>query len=45
MSRVAKTVVAKLALKRPQSTRKPARKMDGKQHQASKTAVHRYLRQ
>ena len=45
MSRVAKTVVAKPVLKRPQSTRKLARKMNGRQHPASKTAVHRYLRQ
>ena len=45
MSRVAKTVVAKSVLKRPQSTRKLARKMNGRQHPASKPAERRYLRQ
>ena len=39
MIRVAKTVVAKSVLKRSQSTRKLERKMNGRQHPASKTAV------
>ena len=45
MSRVTKIVVAKSVLKRHQSTRKLARKLSGKQHPASKSTVHRYLRQ
>ena len=44
MSRVVKIVVAKSVLKRHQSTRKLALKLSGKQHPASKSAVHRYLR-
>ena len=45
MSRVAKIVVAKSVMKRHQSTRKLARKLSAKNHPASKSAVHRYLRQ
>ncbi|XP_043229039.1 uncharacterized protein LOC122385098 [Amphibalanus amphitrite] len=45
MSRVAKIVVAKSVTKRHQSTRKLARKLSAKNHPASKSAVHRYLRQ
>lgn len=44
MTRAAKIVVAKSVLKRHQSTRALARKLTGKQHPVSKSAMHRYLR-
>ena len=45
ISRVAKIVLAKSALKRHQSTRKLARKLTGKHHPVSKSTVQRYLKQ
>ena len=45
MSQVAKLVVAKSVLKWHQSTRKLAWKLNGRQHQASKTDVNRYMLQ
>ena len=44
MSRVAKIAISNSVLKH-QSTKKMAQKMNGKQHPASESAVHRYLSQ
>ena len=43
LSRVAKIVVAEVALKRRQSVRKLARKLTAKGHPTSKTSVHQHL--
>lgn len=43
LTRVAKIVLAKAALKRRQSTRKLAKKLTAKGHPVSKTTVHSYL--